>query len=311
MDVATLHTLLPKPWTIPVFSHVTREFTTLNLLKSLYISTFVTWLTLVSIYAFIQIARGAEPLLSWAGLALAAFAPLSFFLKAFLFKSPRTPRHPVGYSALSGLGLVMTIAISSRYGQAAGVIHVWAGITLLAWLIYLRWYSVFRSRDAKPLKVGSQLPDFPLESLDGETVSSRNFISRPHLLLFYRGNWCPFCTAQIEELAASYQRLEKLGLTVVLISPQPAEKNQQLAARFQIPMIFMRDPDGKAAEQLGIKHEWGTPMGLQLLGYESDSVLPTMLITDAKGCIIFSDQTDNYRVRPELVDIEGLLITKN
>ena len=278
----------------------------MNLLKSLYISTFITWLTLVSVYALIQIARGAEPLLSWVGLALAAFAPLTFFLKAFLFKSPRTPRHPLEYSILSGLGLVMTIAISSRYGQAAGVIHVWAGITLLAWLIYLRWYSVFRSRDTQLLKVGSQLPEFPLESLDGTTVSSRDFMSSPHLLLFYRGNWCPFCTAQIEELAASYQRLEKMGLVVVLISPQPIEKNQQLAARFQIPMIFLRDPDCIAAKQLGIQHEWGTPMGLQLLGYESDSVLPTMLITDAKGYIIFSDQTDNYRVRPELADIEGL-----
>ena len=283
----------------------------MNLLKSLYISTFITWLSLVSVYALIQIARGAEPLLSWVGLALAAFAPLAFFLKAFLFKSPRTPRHPLEYSILSGLGLVMTIAISSRYGPAAGVIHVWAGITLLAWLVYLRWYSVFRSRDTQLLKVGSQLPEFPLESLDGTTVSSRDFMSSPHLLLFYRGNWCPFCTAQIEELAASYQRLEKMGLVVVLISPQPIEKNQRIAARFQIPMIFLRDPDGIAAKQLGIQHEWGTPMGLQLLGYESDSVLPTLLITDAKGQIIFSDQTDNYRVRPELADIEGLWAAKS
>ena len=283
----------------------------MNLLKSLYISTFITWLTVVSVYAFIQIIRGTEPLLSWAGLALAAFAPLAFFIKAFLFKSPRTPRHPVEYSSLCGLGLVMTIAISFRYGQAAGAIHVWAGITLLAWLIYLRWYSVFRSRDTRLLKVGSQLPEFSLESLDGTTVSSRDFMTGPHLLLFYRGNWCPFCTAQIEELAASYQRLEKMGLTVVLISPQPIEKNQQMAARFQIPMIFLRDPGGMAAKQLGIMHEWGTPMGLQILGYESDSVLPTLLITDAKGSIIFSDQTDNYRVRPELADIEGLWTAKN
>jgi peroxiredoxin len=283
----------------------------LNLLKSLYISTFITWLTVVSVYAFIQLARGTEPLLSWAGLTLAAFAPLAFFIKAFLFKSPRTPRHPVEYSSLCGLGLVMTIAMSFRYGQVAGAIHVWAGITLLAWLIYLRWYSVFRSRDTRLLKVGSQLPEFSLESLDGTPVSSRDFMTSPHLLLFYRGNWCPFCTAQIEELAATYQRLEKMGLTVVLISPQPIEKNQQMATRFQIPMIFLRDPGGMAAKQLGIRHEWGTPMGLQILGYESDSVLPTLLITDAKGSIIFSDQTDNYRVRPELADIEGLWTAKN
>ena len=282
----------------------------MNLLKSIYISTFVTWLAVMSVFAFIQIARGAEPVLSWVGLALSAFAPLTFFIKAFLIKSPRTPRHPVGYSALSGLGLAMTVVISSRYEQAAGLIHIWAGITVLAWLVYLRWYSVFRSRDAQLLKVGAQLPEFPLESLDGTSVSSKSFMSKPHLLLFYRGNWCPFCTAQIEELAAAYQQLERLGLAIVLISPQPAQKNQQLADRFQVPMVFMTDPGGKAAKQLGILHEWGTPMGLQVLGYESDSVLPTMVITDAGGRIVFSDQTDNYRVRPELADIEELLTSR-
>lgn len=49
-------------------------------------------------------------------------------------------------------------------------------------------------------------------------------------------------------------------------------------------------------------------MGMQVLGYESDSVLPTVLLTDTQGLIVFSDQTDNYRVRPELKDIDTLCI---
>ena len=282
----------------------------MNLLKSVFISAFVTWLTLISLYAFTQLTRGTEPLLAWLGLALTAFTPLVFFLKAFLFRSPRTPRHPVGYSILSGLGLVVTMAMSYRYGRAAGAIHVWAGITLLGWLAYLRWYSIFRGRNAQALSVGSELPEFQLESLDGRIVSSESFISEPHLLLFYRGNWCPFCTAQIEELAAAYQRLEALGISVILISPQSIKKNQLLATRFDIPMTFLRDPDGTAAKQLGIQHKWGTPMGLQVLGYESDSVLPTLILTNTKGHIIYSDQTDNYRVRPEPEDFEALLMER-
>jgi peroxiredoxin len=248
----------------------------LNLLKSIFISGFVTWLAVVSLYAFTQLVRGTEPLLSWLGLALTAFAPLVFFIKAFTFKSPRTPRHPVEYSVLSGLGLVLTMAMSARYGQAAGAIHVWAGITLL-------------------------------ESMDGHIVSSESFKAKPHLLLFYRGNWCPFCTAQVEELAAAYKRLEEIGISVVLISPQSIKKNQALAARFDVPMVFLRDRHNAAAKQLGILHEWGTPMGMQVLGYESDTVLPTVILTDKQGQIVFSDQTDNYRVRPDPVTFEAVL----
>jgi len=279
----------------------------LNLLKSVFISGFVTWLVVLSLYAFTQLVRGSEPLLSWLGLALAAFSPLVFFIKAFTFKSPRTRRHPVEYSVLSGLGVVITMAISHRYGQSAGIIHVWAGLTLLGWLVYLRWYSVFRGRDAHSLRVGSPLPDFRLESMDGHIVSSESFKAKPHLLLFYRGNWCPFCTAQVEELAAAYQGLEKVGISVVLISPQSIKKNQALAARFDVPMVFLRDRDNTAAKQLGILHEWGTPMGMQVLGYGSDTVLPTVILTNEKGMILFSDQTDNYRVRPEPATFEALL----
>jgi len=282
----------------------------LNLLKSIFISGFVTWLAVVSLYAFTQLIRGSEPLISWLGLALAAFSPLVFFIKAFAFKSPRTPRHPVEYSVLSGLGLVVTMAMSFRYGQAAGAIHVWAGITLLAWLVYLRWYSVFRGRDAQALQVGSVLPEFRLESQDGHVVSSESFKAKSHLLVFYRGNWCPFCTAQIEELAAAYRRLKEKGISVILISPQSIKKNQALAARFDVPMIFLRDRQNAAAKQLGILHEWGTPMGMQVLGYESDTVLPTVVLTDEQGQIVFSDQTDNYRVRPEPTAIEALLSAK-
>jgi peroxiredoxin len=282
-----------------VFSHVARGFTTLNLLKSVFISAFILWLTMAGLYALTQVIRGTEPLLSWLGLALSAIAPLTFFIKVFLFKSPRTPRHPIEYSILSGLGLVLTMAMSFRYGQAAGAIHAWAGFSLLGWLVYLRWYSVFRGRDAQALRTGSPLPEFRLESLDGHIVSSESFKAKPHLLLFYRGNWCPFCTAQVEELAEGYKRLEEAGISIILISPQSVKKNQALASRFDVPMVFLRDRNSDAARQLGILHRWGTPMGLQLLGYESDTVLPTIIMTDAQGQIVFSDQTDNYRARPE------------
>lgn len=280
----------------------------MNLLKSLFISSFVPWLAFVTIYSFIQLARGAEPLLSWLGLALAAFAPLAFFIKAFLFKSARTPRHPVEYSILSGAGLAMTMAMSYRYGDAAGIMHIWAFITLLLWLTYLRWYSVFKDRDSASLSVGSPLPLFQLETMDSHMVSSESFMAKPHLLLFFRGNWCPFCTAQVAELAEAYQRLEALGVTVILISPQSVKKNLQLAEKFDVPMFFLRDRDNEAAKKLGILHEWGTPMGMQVLGYDSDTVMPTVILTNAQGEIVFADQTDNYRVRPEPEVFEKLVV---
>jgi hypothetical protein len=35
-----------------------------------------------------------------------------------------------------------------------------------------------------------------------------------------------------------------------------------------------------------------------MVGYEDDTVLPTLVVTDAEGRVVFADETDNYRVRP-------------
>jgi peroxiredoxin len=105
--------------------------------------------------------------------------------------------------------------------------------------------------------------------------------------------------AQIKEVAASYQALEKLGVRVFLVSPQPETHTKELAKKFNVNYHFMIDERNQAASLLGIDAKDGTPKGMEVFGYDSDTVLPTAILTDQNGLIIFTDQTDNYRVRPE------------
>jgi hypothetical protein len=50
---------------------------------------------------------------------------------------------------------------------------------------------------------------------------------------------------------------------------------------------------------LGIDSRDGLPMGMQMMGYDSETVLPTVIITDRDGRVVWVHETDNYRVRPE------------
>ncbi|NIP17299.1 MAG: hypothetical protein GWM87_03425 [Xanthomonadales bacterium] len=81
-----------------------------------------------------------EPLLSWLGLALAALGPLSYLVWTRITKPAQTTLHPVEYSVVCGLGVAITMAVSWRHGDAAGWIHAWAGLSLIGWVVYLRWY---------------------------------------------------------------------------------------------------------------------------------------------------------------------------
>jgi len=124
-----------------VFSHVAPEFTTLNLPKPVFTALLAAWLAVAGVYGMVQSVRGMLPLLSWLGLILSVASPLLFLARSRLFASPPTRQTAFGHSIVCGLGLALTLAMSYRYGAAAGNTHVWAGITLLAWLVYLRWFS--------------------------------------------------------------------------------------------------------------------------------------------------------------------------
>ncbi len=105
--------------------------------------------------------------------------------------------------------------------------------------------------------------------------------------------------AQIDEVASAYQKFKANNIDVIFISPQSSKNTKRLASKFNLGFRFYIDKNNKAAKQLGILHKFGLPMGLQVLGYESHSVYPTIIAVDEKGVIMYSDQTSNYRVRPE------------
>lgn len=111
----------------------------LNVLKTIFTRCLVIWLGLLGIYASVQVVRGAEPLLSWIGLALTALSLLPFFFVYLNNKTTVTRRQQsFGYTMISGLGLVICMAVSYRYQQAAGIIHIWAGITFIGWVVFVR-----------------------------------------------------------------------------------------------------------------------------------------------------------------------------
>ena len=268
-------------------------------LKSIYIMVYIMGANTIAVWSVYQLyAEGI--VFGWAGVLLAWLPGAVFFNYITVTQSlPRTTANLPVISFLILSGVVLTI-IGWVQNPQEGSLPLILGVTgLLAWSLYLFWYSLYGVRDGKELQPGNPLPEFVLEDEQGNTVNSRQFLGNPALLLFYRGNWCPLCMAQIKEIAAQYQQLADHGVQIVLISPQPHKHTQKLAQRFEVPFIYLVDSGNKVARQLKLLARNGLPFGMQLLGYDSDTVMPTVIITDDEGKIIFADLTDNYRVRPE------------
>jgi peroxiredoxin len=274
-----------------------REGMTMNMLKSIYVMAYITAAIAMSVFA-IKALMGGEDVLAWLGVLLAN-APFIVVLSAIMAFKPvaRTSPH---FPTFIGLGLLGIIFAAQAWVNLDGPVLALqlAAAGWIAFLLYSFWYSTFGNRSSE-IEVGKPLPDFTLKNTEGNMVSSKQLSDKPSVLLFYRGNWCPLCMAQVKELVKVYQQLEAAGVRTALISPQPHKNTVSLAKKFDVDFEFFTDEGNQAARTLGIANGFGIPMGMQVLGYDSETVLPTVIITDAKGKVIWLHETDNYRVRPD------------
>ena len=273
----------------------------MNLLKSIFISAYMMMIMGIAGYSGWMLYQGADRL-AWLGTLLTVAPILSVISWLMMFKNvARTSAHFPLINLLGATGVALAGWAWLEHGAGIPALALAAG-AWVAFLTYSFWFSTFGGRaPSMRLVAGANLPEFKVKNAEGKLVSSAHFTGRPTILIFYRGNWCPFCMAQLKELAERYEEIRRLGVRVAMISPQPHANTVQIAKKFRIDLSFefLTDEGNAAARSLGILNLHGTPMGMQALGYDSDTVLPTVVITDKDGRIIWTHETDNYRVRPE------------
>lgn len=265
--------------------------------KSIFVSMYMMAAMLITVFATISLINSGD-YISWGGVILTTAPFILVISRVMLFKS--TARTSARFPLLTVLAVAGVIVAAWGYAEGGSPLAPLLALGGLAgFLVYAYWYSSFSERASRQLQPGQSLPEFELLDIAGESVSSSTLTDRPVIWMFYRGNWCPLCMAQIKEIAAQYQQLQDMGVRVALVSPQPHKFTVGLASKFDVAFDFLTDEQNKAARTLGIAHPDGLPMGMQVLGYDSETVLPTVIITDTGGRILWAHETDNYRIRPE------------
>ncbi|BET25164.1 peroxiredoxin [Limnobacter thiooxidans] len=268
----------------------------MNKAKSLFIVFFLLLINLSLLH--VATLSWHSPLgAGWMGVFVLALPNFYLFVWMFMGRRARTSRnlHLLMATNLMGIALVLTDPAM----EANPWPLVLGNLIFFSSIAYIFWYSHLGERNNVQLKEGEKLPAFELKTLEGTRFSSEQLKGAAWLLIFYRGNWCPLCMTQIREVAGRYIELDRLGVKVALISPQPETKTQDLAKRFKVPMAFFVDVDFKTSKKLNLVADNGVPFGLKWFGHGEHTVLPTVLIINKHGRIVYSDQTSNYRVRPE------------
>lgn len=148
------------------------------------------------------------------------------------------------------------------------------------------------------LKPGSPLPDFRAMDEQGDPVQSVELHGSPTVILFVRGNWCPFCSRQVSNLTQYYRDIVDLGAKLILVTPKPLETTRRVADFFKVEFNFWLDDELAVTRQLGLLQEGGVP-GNYDKEYGKDTIWPTTLVVDAAGIIRYTELSKHISDRPD------------
>lgn len=160
------------------------------------------------------------------------------------------------------------------------------------------------AEDICPLLMGESIPKATLQNSEGKQIELGKLLSnKPTVLVFYRGGWCPYCNVQLSGLVKIEKDILDLGYQIIAISPDDYRNLQTAESKDSIKYTLLSDPDTKFIQQMGIGFK--TPLMLKGFiatkgqkGKTSEIMpVPTVMIVDEKGKILFEYINPNYKER--------------
>lgn len=103
------------------------------------------------------------------------------------------------------------------------------------------------------LGVGDASPYFELPDQQGYPWSlSGQLEMGPVALVFYRGDWCPYCNGQLASYARGFREFERRGAQVAGISVDPPAYNSAMVGKLLLPFPLLSDARGDLAKTFGL-----------------------------------------------------------
>ncbi|MEO7266058.1 MAG: peroxiredoxin-like family protein [Ferruginibacter sp.] len=93
----------------------------------------------------------------------------------------------------------------------------------LLFTLMLSVHAIFAQDTMKPtgLQVGDKAPLFSVKDYTGKEIKLKKELKKgPVILVFYRGEWCPYCNKELSFLNDSLEYIKAKGASVIAISPE-------------------------------------------------------------------------------------------
>jgi peroxiredoxin len=149
------------------------------------------------------------------------------------------------------------------------------------------------------LDVGQKITYFELpDQQDYPWSLSGQLEMGPVMLVFYSGDWSPYCNGQLASYARKFEEFESRRAQIAGISVDPPSNNARMVGKLQLPFPLLSDPEGDLARLFGL---WNEKEGV---------ALPSIVVVDQSGEVRYlysgTDIADRPRDEEVLAALDGL-----
>ena len=156
------------------------------------------------------------------------------------------------------------------------------------------------------IKVGDTIPSFT--SLDDTKTkfNSEELAGSPVLIKFFRGHWCPYCAGELVRWEALRPEFDKYDVRIVTVSAETPEKIAEGRLKHGLKAVMLADRNLKVIDKFGLRNK-GVHSGPPRIFGAPALPVPTALLVDTDGKVLWKDQSENYQQRTDPEYVLGAL----
>jgi peroxiredoxin len=166
------------------------------------------------------------------------------------------------------------------------------------------------------LFINSKAPDFKVQDRNGKEERLRDVLKDSLVLVvFYRGQWCPYCNKYLKRLEDSLSFIKAKGARLIAITPEKPENINKTREKTNASYPIVYDKDMKIMKAYDVAYEVDEPTIARYKRADIDIAeangqkekvylpVPALYLISKEGKILYRFFEPDYKKRPSVKEI--------
>ncbi len=175
---------------------------------------------------------------------------------------------------------------------------------------------LFAQEAPEGLFINSKAPDFKAKDQNGNEVRLKDLLKdgKKVVLVFYRGNWCPYCNRHLKRLEDSLQLIKDKNAVLVAVTPEKPDGIEKTVEKTKAEYSILYDEGLKIMKAYEVKslvpentvtRYRNTGIDLEKINGKDWNYLPVpaVYIIDKEANITYRFFNQDYKKRPSVEEI--------